>query len=85
MEHYRQSSHTVYDLKFHLGRNKITLGFSRCVVDFEKNKQRVHNAEFRDRGLFVGSGLLETGGRMPYSHWAAVETIQHALYGSLGK
>ena len=30
---------------------------------FEKNKERMRYADFRDRGLFVGSGVLEAGCR----------------------
>lgn len=35
----------------------------REIGYFEKNKERMRYAEFRDRGLFVGSGVLEAGCR----------------------
>jgi hypothetical protein len=35
----------------------------REVGYFEKNKERMRYADFRKRGLFVGSGVIEAGGR----------------------
>ena len=49
----------------------------REIGYFTKNKDRMRYADFRTRGLFVGSGRL--GGRMSNCHWAAVETVGYAL------
>ncbi len=37
--------------------------FEREIGYFEKNKERMRYADFRKRGLFVGSGVLEAGCR----------------------
>ena len=57
-------------------------GYDKAICEreigyFEKNKRRMRYADFRKRGLFVGSGV--SGGRVPNRRWTASETVGHAL------
>jgi hypothetical protein len=51
-----------------IGQLSSLSGYNQEVCEreigyFEKSKERMHYAEFRGRGLFVGSGVLEAGCR----------------------
>jgi hypothetical protein len=48
--------------------SSLLLGYDKAVCErevgyFDKNKERMRYADFRKRGLFVGSGVLEAGCR----------------------
>lgn len=58
----------VEDVINAIGQLSALPGYDQEICDreigyFEKNKERMRYAEFRSRGLFVGSGVLEAGCR----------------------
>ncbi len=42
-------------------RRKKKVEVEKAISYFEKNKERMRYAEFRNKGLFIGSGVVEAG------------------------
>jgi len=58
----------VEDVMYAINRCSSLPGYNKAICEreigyFEKNKGRMRYADFRKRGLFVGSGVLEAGCR----------------------
>ena len=42
---------------------KVTEVIRKAIDYFQTNRERMRYAPFRDQGLFVGSGVMEAGGK----------------------